>query len=303
MNHTGINQSTSTNYQAWGGAVTKGFTPDNSTLVFQTSYLKWMSAGFTVNSGGDSNTALVAYDINTGAPRLLSHSSISNNDQTAHAAFNGVSSDGKWALFSSADASKFGNNGIAFADNNPSGLDLFASNIKTGEIRLLSGSNGTSTGGISSYVGLSEDGNTAYFTQTNVNGMKTASNSSLVDSATSSPDLVGVRLNLLDLYTSSDTAGGSAGTSFDNITASKSLNLSALIGAGNQGDLMELIGQDFVLVASSSTQTADSSGQASWSISNVSSGQHTYAIFDPTQGVQYILDQAQTASRLAVTVL
>ena len=293
-NHSGSSQSNSTGYQAWGGASAKGFSADGATLVFDNAYLSYFNAGFAKSSDGDR--ALLAYDVATGNLRLLSHSADSSNKvQGAGATYQGMSADGKWVLFTSNDASKFGNSGKAFTDNSTGSADLFAVHVATGEIRLLSGVDGASTGGTAGFVGFGDDGNTALFTETNVAGLKTAGGT-LVDANASGADLVAVRLNLLDLASASDSTGSGAGTAYDNVTASHVLDLGAWVQPNQSAQLYD----GDTLVGSA---TADASGHANWHLDNVASGSHHYTLHDAAEQVPIQLVGSVAASSLDVTVL
>ena len=293
-NYSGSSQSNSTGYQAWGGASAKGFSADGATLVYSSGFLGWFNAGFT--SSGEYDAALLAYDVATGGLRLLSHSAdASNKVQGAGATYQGMSTDGKWVLFTSNDASKFGNAGKAFADGSTGAADLFAVHVPTGEIRLLSGVDGTSTGGAAAFVGFGGDGNTALFTETNVAGLKTAAGV-LTDGNALGADLVAVRLNLLDLSTASDSTGSGAGTAYDNITASHVLDLAAWLQPNQSAQLFD----GYMLVG---TATADASGHASWHLADVASGSHHYTLRDASEQVPIQLVGSVAASSLEVMVL
>ena len=59
---------------------------------------------------------------------------------------------------------------------------------------------------------MSADGNAAYVTTTNASGFKTPSGAALVDNNASGLDLLGIRLNMIDLADVSDTNSNGAGT-------------------------------------------------------------------------------------------
>jgi hypothetical protein len=289
------NNQTTTSYQDWGGATARGFTADGSTLVYDTSFLSW-GGGFTNSTGDDYSRGIIAYDLATGNQRLLSHSADTSGKVYAGAAnFSTMTPDGKWALFTANDASKFGNSGTAFTDSSASSADFFAVDVKSGEIRLLSGQDGVSNGSANTYAGLSDDGNIAYFTAANVNGLNGLSGT-LVDNNTSGGDLVGVRLNLLDLATVSDTVTGSAGSAYDNITTSSSLTITAQLASGQSAELYDGLNL-------AGTATADTNGVASWSLAGVSSGVHHFTLVDGTEQIPILLIGNHQASQLDVTVL
>lgn len=288
------NTATTVGYQAWGGGTARGFTADASSLVFTNAYLSYFNNGFT--KSGDGDQAVMAYDLASGNQRLLSHSADATNKvQGAGASFQAMSLDGKWALFTANDATKFGNADTAFTDSNTTGADLFATDVKTGEIRLLSGVNGVSDGGANSFVGLSADGNIAYFTTGNVNGFEGLSGT-LVDNNTSGNDLVGIRLNLLDLATGSDTGGGAAGTTYDNLTTATHLTINAQLGANQSALLYD--GQTQI-----GSATANGSGVATWDLNGVALGVHHYTLVDAAEQIPIQLLGSVAASSLDVTVV
>ena len=290
VNHSGIEQSSSISYPAWGYNSAKGFTADGRTLVFENNYLGWFNAGFT--SSGDSDRALLAYDTETGSLRLLTHAAnASNKVQGAGVSYAGMTADGKWALFSANDARQFGNNGTAFTDSNTAASDVFAVQVASGEIRLLSGTNGVSMGSAAQYVGLSADGNTAYFRAADVSALKNAAGTALVDADTAGMDLVGVRLNVLDLANASDT-----GNAYDNRTSAHDLTITAMLAPNSSAILRDgntLLG----------SATANAEGVATWTLSNVSSGEHRYSLLDGTEQVPIQLVGSVAASVLDVTVI
>jgi microcompartment protein CcmL/EutN len=306
INHSGSSML-ATGYQAWGGDTTKGFGDDGHSLVFVSSYLDWFNAGFS--QSGQYDAAVMAYDLITGQQRLLSHSADpSNVVQASSANYVGMSPDGQWALFSAPDASKFGNNGVAFVDDYKSDLDLIAARVTTGEQRLLTGINGMSLGGGFNFQGFSDDANSVYLGLGQLDGYKTSHGSlsmpgNLVDSTATGSDLVSVRLNLLDLKTEADlaVAPGTTKAATDNLTTSAVLasvanELSAMLTPGQVADLYD--GSNLV-----SSATANASGKAVWDLNNVSRGDHRYWLYDPAEAQQILLGNSLAASELLVKVL
>ena len=117
------------------------------------------------------------------------------------------------------------------------------------------------------------------------------------DQNTAGADLVGVRLNLLDLATSSDTTGGSLGSAFDNVTNAHDLTLSALLEPSQQALLFDGLTQVGGLV------TADASGHVQWALTGVAAGLHDYAVYNPVELVPYRFDNNLASSHLDVKVL
>ena len=278
-------------YAAWGGGTARAFTPDGQTLIFTNSY-----AGYLGVSAGGSDNSLLAYNIATGAQTVLSHNAAGTGSSGSINSFAGMTPDGQTVLFTASDATAFGNSGVAFTDSATASADLISANLATGEMRLISGINGASLGSAVTYLVMSQDGNYMYMGGvTNVAGLPDGG-AVLTDNNGAGGDIVAVRLNLLDLATASDTSGSGAGTSFDNITASHALTLNALLNPSQSAQLLDngqLIG----------TATADSMGQASWTLQNVASGTHSYSLQDSTEQVPLTLGGSAAMSTLKVTVL
>ena len=108
--------------------------------------------------------------------------------------------------------------------------------------------------------------------------------------------MVAVRLNLLDLATASDTAGGNSGTAFDNVTSAHDLSISALLEPNQPALLFD----GLVQVGSA---TADAGGKVNWSLTGVATGTHDYTVVNPTEMVPYRLDNDISASHLKVVVI
>lgn len=139
--------------------------------------------------------------------------------------------------FTAADATKFGNSGTAFTDSNTTADDVFAVNVTTGVIELVSGINGASLGTAGSFAGTTALGDLLY-TSGNVNNL-TALSGVMSDSSTSNSDLVASRFALLDLATVSDSKGGEDGSNTDNVTTKRDLILRARVAANQVVQLLD----------------------------------------------------------------
>jgi hypothetical protein len=159
---------------------------------------------------------LVAYDLVSGQSILLTHSATSRTQSQAADVSNQVLSvDGRHVLFTAANAAKLGNDGTAFTDSAPAVNDLFATNLQTGEIRLLSRAVGNSLA--SAGVAMTLQGTTA-------NGhaivsVTDASAFGFTDSAPSAADLLdidlatgAIRLITRASASNTGTSAGAAGT-------------------------------------------------------------------------------------------
>lgn len=128
-------------YTQWGDARARAFAIDNNSLIFTTRYTGYLG-GF--GSKSDNEIGIFKFNISTGAISLLSHSATSSTYVAGSATFRGISGDSKTVYFTASDASQFGNNGSAFIDSAPAADDLFAVDVATGVIELVSGVNGVS---------------------------------------------------------------------------------------------------------------------------------------------------------------
>ncbi|MFM6340753.1 MAG: Calx-beta domain-containing protein [Dolichospermum sp.] len=137
---------------------------------------------------------IVAFNLSTGEQRLLSHSSATDNKQSqaANVANATLSAGGRYVLFTANDATKLGNNGTAFSDSATGVADLFATDLQTNQIRLLSHTSGsatTSAGVNVTLLGTSADDRFAIFSSND------ASAFGFTDSATNATDLFAVSLS------------------------------------------------------------------------------------------------------------
>jgi Ca2+-binding RTX toxin-like protein/methionine-rich copper-binding protein CopC len=290
----------------YSGIRIAGFTPDDQTLVFSFNYLAW--ADPKAVTSGTYDYAIFAYDIAANKYRLLSHDAtlsatqgVGYNTQGTNVTYTDFSADGKWVVFSALDATKLGNTSTTFTDTATTVNDIFVTDVSTGEIRLMSGTAAASIGGAVTYKGLSIDGNTLYLQTNNVAAFKTNQSNFVIDSnGAAVPDLIALRLNLLDLDTSSDSLGASAidTIQYDNITSARDLKITASLPASSSAILY-----DNGVQLPNSEAISDAMGVAVWNLSGVSIGSHVYTIYDPTYKKQILLDGSIAASRLNVTVI
>ena len=141
-----------------------------------------------------ASTDLLAINLISGEQLLLSHSASPGHLQSLAANISQVSlsADGKTVFFAANDASKLGNNGLAFSDSAPAVADLFAANLQTGLIRLLSHSAAdpsVSAGTAVTLRGSSANGAFAVFS------VNDASAFGFSDNAPTSADLISVNLS------------------------------------------------------------------------------------------------------------
>jgi hypothetical protein len=130
---------------------------------------------FTDNSLTSSYPDLLGYNLSSGGVSLVTHTSGSQttaaalSQQGASAPFNTVSADGKYVIFSTGDATMFGNGTTPFSDANPyrNFPDLLAYKLSDGSISLIShdSASGNTSAGInnSTYAGASTDGQYVFF--------------------------------------------------------------------------------------------------------------------------------------------
>jgi len=161
-------------YSAWAGVANKPryFAGDQGKLVWQSSYLDFISGVRGEVFGAQYNEGVMLFDFSFGlnpggmdqSNRLLSHAafSMSRLANGAYAQLVGVSPDGQLAYFTANDARWFGNDGKAFTDAYPSVKDLFAVDLATRDIDLISGQAGVSDGQPVTFKGLTESGQVVY---------------------------------------------------------------------------------------------------------------------------------------------
>ena len=280
-------------YTQWGSARPLAFANDNNALIFSTRYTGYLG-GFSSTS--DNHIGIFKFDLSTGAITLLSHSSSSSTNVSASSTYRGISGDGKTIFFTAMDASQFGNNGVAFTDSAPAADDLFAVDIATGKIELISGINGASLGTGVSFEGIGADGQVR-FTSANTNNLPANPSGVISDQYPSASDLISSSFALLDLSTASDSAGSGDGSNRDNITSARTLVLTARVLPNQQVTLMD--NGSFV---SGGQATADNNGRVNWTLSNVGIGRHVYSLIDTAEQVPIVVDGRPTSSSLVVTV-
>ena len=140
-----------------------------------------------------------------------SHSAAAGNLQSQAGDVRNVSlsADGRYVLYTAADATKYGNAGTAFSDSATTVNDLFAADLQTGQIRLLSrsGSSQTTSAGVAP---------TPLGTTTNGWAVFSAADASafgFTDSAPGTTDLIAVNLADGTLKLISRASAGSANSS------------------------------------------------------------------------------------------
>ena len=297
-------------YAAWSGIANqisnpRYFTADSNTFVWQTSYAGFIALdNRSFASGADSQYGSVALALNLSngladagraqVSRVLSHTSASVDQIGLSVKLLGVSADSRLAFFSSSNATSFGNDGVAFTDSDTTATDLFAVNLNTRQIELLSGTNGASFGQAATFQGMGEGGS-VLFSLGNVADINTVAGT-LTDTNGNGADILARRFNLIDLVSADDTlnADGS-GTRSDNITTRSSFTLESW---ATLGMTVQLKDGDTVIA----TQTAAADGRLSWQLSNVAIGVHIYSLWYPTEGVPITLASPLGASTLTVTV-
>ncbi|XGB41526.1 MAG: cadherin domain-containing protein [Nodosilinea sp. LVE1205-7] len=283
---------TALSYASWADVGTKPrfFSGDGTKLIWQSDYLSYVGNGVT---GGQYDDGVVLLNLANGVQpagtampnRLLSPSATNPGSLStgANATLVGVSKDGEFAYFTALNAAWFGNDGVAFTDAYPSVMDLFKVNLNTYRVELISGQNGVSSGQVASLRDVTEGGNLVY---------------SLPSTTGSGIDLWTDVSTLIDLDSNDDTSGEVFGSSNDNITSKRSFTLRARVLPNQQVTLL-----DKGVAVPSGTVTATAQGDVSWTLQNVSLGQHTYSLLDTLQQAPIVLDGNPGNSSLVVTVL
>ena len=293
-------------YTAWADAHNQPmfFTPDSSALVWQTHYSSAQASDRTGTAPGwDNGSTVSAYVLDlvdgvkpAGASqvsRLLSHAATSTTI-AAGASVNlvGVSPDSRLAYFMASDATKFGNGGTAFTDSASSASDIFAVDLSSRAIALVSGTGDASFGQAATFQGFGDDGS-VLLSQGLVAGIASR-DGTLTDPNGAGTDLLATRFNLLDLNTSDDST--ETGTATDNITTRTNFTLNSIALPGRS---VQLLDNGSVV----STQTTPASGLVNWSLSNVTIGEHNYSLQDTLEGVPLKPTNAAGAAGLKVTVI
>ena len=293
-------------YAAWGGVASnpRFFTADSRSLVWQTGgYLASMYSdltGYGTGSDGQYTPAAMLFDLSQGVlpagisqtNRLLSHAPAGVTVAGPSITLMGVSRDNRLAYFSAPDASRFGNSGTAFVDSATAATDLFAVDLQTRRLELISGQSGVSYGQVATWQGLT-DGGGVVFSVGNVAGITTAAGA-LTDANGAGTDLLVKRFNLLDLATNDDTQTN--GNRTDNITARQNFVLNSLTTPGVAVQLLD----NGTMVAE---QTPGASGLLRWSLTNVSSGSHTYTLWSPAEQIPVQIVSPLGTSSLTLTVI
>ncbi|WP_240868858.1 Calx-beta domain-containing protein, partial [Cylindrospermopsis raciborskii] len=294
-------EGTNLSYGAWSpvASMPRFFTADSKTLVWQTSYTGWIAINNKSSGSGyesEGGTVALSLDLSNGlsnagtaqVSRVISHTSSGLDEIGKSVTLLGVSADSRLAFFSSADATSFGNDGVAFTDSATSSTDIFAVDLSTRRIDLVSGQNGASLGQVATFQGIS-DGGSVLFSLGNVGGINTVAGT-LTDSNGNGTDILARRFNLIDLVSADDTDSPR-----DNITSSRNFTLESWATPGLTVQLKD--GDSLV-----TSQTAQADGRLRWQLSNVAPGEHNYSLWHPTEGIPIRLASPLGASTLTVTV-
>jgi Bacterial Ig-like domain len=259
-------------------------------------------SGYGRGADPSTNQALLVTDLSEGLPaagvatstRLLSHTAASLTEAAPGVTLLGVSEDSRLAFFSAADATVFGNDGVAFSDAASAATDLFAVDLNSRSIELISGQNQASFGQAAAFLGLAEAGSVLY-SLGNGTGISTVAGR-ISDPNGNGTDVLSARFNLIDLDTADDTlnADGS-GTTRDNITAKRSFVLHSW---ATPGMAVQLRDGDSVVAS----QTAGSDGRLRWQLSNVAVGSHSYNLWHPAEAVPIRLASSLGSSTLTLSV-
>jgi hypothetical protein len=277
-----------------------GIAADSSAVVFSNvDATQFGNSGTAFTDAGTAATDLFWWDKSTGTQKLITHSSVSNTDSVATTAssYRAITADSKAVVFSNVDATKFGNNGVAFTDSATGDADFFLWDAATGNIRLLTHSATdmyASAGVAFTYGGISADGNTLVLSTPNVSSTPGSTGSAMSDASNTTADLVAIRLSLLDLVTAYDTGSDV----YDNRTTATNYDLNGYVKA-NQSVILKDNGTN------AATATANADGVVSFSLTGVASGTHNYTLYDAGSLAQISLssyDYASRAATLAVIV-
>lgn len=294
VNHNDQLLQNKTSWALSGWAKAKTFADNNHELIFDTLISRHL-ADFS-NTADNQYNSIMSFNLASGSINRLTHDATPGNRyQSSTSTYRGISSDGQIIFFTANDATKFGNNGSAFTDSATTATDLFAVNVKTGLIDLISGDNGISLGTSITFEGISESGQ-VFYRAANVNNLKSGIGI-ISDQNTSGSDLIASRMSLLDLDTAGDSAGGSDGTSTDNITTARTYTIRGRVLPNQQVRLLDNGTQ-----IPSGEATANSQGMVSWTLSNVSLGLHAYSMVDVNQNIPIAIGGRLGSSDLAVVV-
>ena len=215
----------------------------------------------------------------------------------------GASQNGQYIFFTAADATKFGNAGVAFTDFYPAATDLFAYDTTTSEIRLMDPSattlNATGASSNVTFGGVSADSSSVYFTTANLGTMGTYPGNAngtpfTMSGSTTVNQVVSMRLNLLSLDATSDTGA----SNFDNVTSAHNLTIHGMVQASQSVNLFDEWTHSVV-----ATGTANANGVVDFTLRNVATGQHSYSLIDANNNTLTMGWGLISGSHLTVTVL
>lgn len=285
-------------YAAWGSMPRKYFTPDSKKLVYDTDYLGWQYVGSGMSYSAAANNQFtygsVVLDLSGGVSpagtgqkigELLSHASSGLNDvaEGGDQRLLGISQDGRIAFFQTNDISRFGNDGIAFEDQDPNAADILLFDLQTRRIGLVTGNDLRSFGMASTFLGSSEDGG-VMLSGGNLTGVRTPSGE-IVDPNATATDLLLMRTRLIALASPADE-DGSVGAAF-------TLESWVVPGMG-----VELL-QDGQVIA---RQVAGGNGRVAWQLTNVPHGRRSYTLRYPGEAIPIGSVDPVVASSLSLTV-
>jgi hypothetical protein len=286
---------------ATAGSAYHAISSDSAGVVFSNANATHFgNSGTAFTDAGTTATDLFWWDNATGTQKLITHSSAAGNNASAamsDSQFRGITADNKAGVFSNVDATKFGNNGVAFTDSATGDADFFLWDAATGNIRLLTHSATdmyASAGVAYSYSGISADGNTLVLSTLDVSTTAGSTGSAMSDASNTTTDLVAIRLSLLDLVTAYDTGSDV----YDNRTTATNYDLNGYVKA-NQSVILKDNGTN------AATATANADGVVTFSLTGVASGTHNYTLYDAGSLAQISLssyDYASRAATLAVIV-
>lgn len=279
--------------------------PDGKYVIFSANdATQFGNNGIAFTDTNTSGSDYFSYHFETGAINLITHTSKAGHTE-AFAASAGVTiqsftPDGQYLIFTSTNASQFGNDGVTFTDSATATLDVFSYSLSTGVIRLLnSNSTGLATVGTPTLTstldrGITPDGNLIHLGPPSVSDFSNAAGTTFTNGSAAIGALIGIRLNILDLPTAYDNGV----SSIDNITTLTSFTIDGYCSANTAVTLKD---NDEVVA----TATSSASGVATFSLTAVSSGNHEYTLWDSTTGMQLSLtpnDYLTGAARLQVVV-
>ena len=199
-----------------------GVSDDHAYAVFKAADASDFGNGAPGNGTAaftDANTLqddLLAYRLSDGAQQLITHDFSKGGGTAAVSPATFKAITGQYVIFQAADATAYGNDGVAFGDADKSAADLFSYNLQTGRTDLITGQAGSNTGaGGSAAKYLASDGQHVIFSAAD------ATQYGFTDSDTSTEDLFSYNLasHALQLL---NFAPGEPNTTASHVTFSRS---------------------------------------------------------------------------------